>query len=394
MNNDEGYTIYCSKCGAEMNSNSRYCMKCGNLNYDHEANKGMRRFMPKKRKKYQVGSGMHFSNAETSNNKNLRMSVSTKTGNKTLCFVANYGIYLILMILSFIASNGLSFDLDIIAASFFPKFAVSVSFLFLYTYSLELIFMKCNRSWWEALIPFYNYLVLGDIVFENKWIGVLFFIPGVNIIFLCVTFYKLGKAFDANAILCALLPIIYIPVLGFGSRVYNGYMYVSSDSQRVLEKEYQQRKIFFFTLLLFLLLGFMFMFLSSMTRSDGKKTSLDGYYFTFASHRIVSKIEKKIENKDFNCKYEKYDPSEGIYYYTFVDLSDHVYLPLSYMRDSIKGYVKVDNTGGEHKIYVSLSDGTFGFRETLVDDIKPAIIEEYKNVEYITREKNTCNFVE
>ena len=30
--------IYCSRCGAEMPANSRYCMKCGNLNEHHPDN--------------------------------------------------------------------------------------------------------------------------------------------------------------------------------------------------------------------------------------------------------------------------------------------------------------------------------------------------------------------
>ena len=33
--NDNSYTIFCSRCGAEMKSSARYCMKCGNLNPDH-----------------------------------------------------------------------------------------------------------------------------------------------------------------------------------------------------------------------------------------------------------------------------------------------------------------------------------------------------------------------
>ena len=41
--NDDGYTVFCARCGAEMNSNSRYCMKCGYLNPDHEANKCQRK---------------------------------------------------------------------------------------------------------------------------------------------------------------------------------------------------------------------------------------------------------------------------------------------------------------------------------------------------------------
>ncbi len=394
MNGDEGYTIYCSKCGAEMNSNSRYCMKCGNLNYEHEANKGMRRFMPKKRKKYQVGSGMHFSNSDTSNNKNLRMSVSTKTGNKTFCFLLNFGIYIALIVLSFIASTGLSLELDTIMASAFPKFAVAFSLFFLYIYAFELIFMKCNRAWWEALIPFYNYLVLGEIVFENKWIGALFFIPGVNVIFLCVTFYKLGESFNVNKVLCAILPIIYLPILGFGSSLYNGYMYVSSDSQRETEKEYQYRKIFFFSILGFLIIGLVFLFMNSFSRTDGKKSFIDGYYFTYASHSIVSEVEKKIANGDVNCKYESYDEKSGVYYFSFGSVGERTFLLLYSMREPIKGYVKVDNTSGESKVYVSLSDGTFGFRETLAEEVGPDSLEEYKNVEYISREMNTCKFVE
>ena len=50
MNTDENVPIvYCSRCGAEMKSNSRYCMKCGNLNYEHGANEQMRKYCRKKK---------------------------------------------------------------------------------------------------------------------------------------------------------------------------------------------------------------------------------------------------------------------------------------------------------------------------------------------------------
>ena len=44
MNQD--YKIYCPKCGNEMNSNSRYCMKCGFLNANNEANQNMQAYIP------------------------------------------------------------------------------------------------------------------------------------------------------------------------------------------------------------------------------------------------------------------------------------------------------------------------------------------------------------
>ena len=87
MNDDGGYTIYCPKCGAAMSSTARYCMKCGTLNYDHEANKNMLRYLPKKKQKDLHAKNRTFlpstKNNETTDTNNhgdsLRMSVSSKT---------------------------------------------------------------------------------------------------------------------------------------------------------------------------------------------------------------------------------------------------------------------------------------------------------------------------
>ena len=44
MNDDK---ILCPRCGEEMKRNSRYCMKCGYLNYDHPENAAMKSYMGK-----------------------------------------------------------------------------------------------------------------------------------------------------------------------------------------------------------------------------------------------------------------------------------------------------------------------------------------------------------
>ncbi len=36
--------INCSRCGAQMRNDARYCMKCGNLNYAHQENKSMQQY--------------------------------------------------------------------------------------------------------------------------------------------------------------------------------------------------------------------------------------------------------------------------------------------------------------------------------------------------------------
>ena len=46
-----------------------------------------------------------------------------------------------------------------------------------------------------------------------------------------------------------------------------------------------------------------------------------------------------------------------------------VFLPFYYQREPIEGYVLVDNTSGESKYYVSMTDYTYGFPETLYEDI-------------------------
>ena len=71
-NKDNDTIIYCSRCGAEMKSSSRYCMKCGNLNYDHEANKDLKHIQPKEEKNiYQIGSGETINDYHNNGKQNL-----------------------------------------------------------------------------------------------------------------------------------------------------------------------------------------------------------------------------------------------------------------------------------------------------------------------------------
>ena len=39
--------MICPRCGAEMDSSKRYCMKCGALNYDHPDNQKMKQYISK-----------------------------------------------------------------------------------------------------------------------------------------------------------------------------------------------------------------------------------------------------------------------------------------------------------------------------------------------------------
>jgi len=87
------------------------------------------------------------------------------------------------------------------------------------------IYSKAGKPGWAAIIPIYNMVVLLEIVGRPIWWIVLLLIPCVNIIILVILMVELGKSFGkdgAFAIGLILLPVVFLPILGFGSAEYQG----------------------------------------------------------------------------------------------------------------------------------------------------------------------------
>lgn len=388
MNNeDKGYMTYCPRCGAEMNSNSRYCMKCGNLNSEHEANKSMKPYIKDNENSYQVGSGNFMNSNE------LQTSIGNNTGNKKKCFIINFTIYILLILLSAGLSIMKGIDIIVFRDSMFPILSICISISFLYIYSIELVFMKCNKPWWNGLIPIYNIMVLCDILYHKKWLGLLILVPVIGQIFMLVIFYSLGKSFKKNGIFTALFSFIYIPIIGFGTSLFKDHSFVDSFDQKEVEKNYKRKKIFLFFIFLFLLVGIgLIIWKNSDSVTAGKEIIGDSYYI-YAAKRIVKKTEKEIGNGKINCDNGEYFENSGIYYFIYNDLGDYVYLPLYYQRDPIKGYVKVDNSTGISHYYVSLTDGEKGFGEIETINLDVDFITNYSELNNIDENSNViCYF--
>ena len=47
------------------------------------------------------------------------------------------------------------------------------------------VYTKAGKPGWACIVPFYNYIVLLDIVGKPWWWLLLMFIPGVNIVWQC-----------------------------------------------------------------------------------------------------------------------------------------------------------------------------------------------------------------
>ena len=390
MDDDKGYVMYCNRCGAEMNSNSRYCMKCGNLNYNHEANKNMRPYIQDNNKTtYQVSNeGKFMVNDNPSVNANpviggsvISTNIASNTGNSMVCFLLNFFVYLIVLGFSFYSYVDISnITLEGVASSTFPFILIITSISFIYMYSLELIYMKCNKPWWGVLIPIYNVMLLSEIVFNKKWIGLLTFIPIIGEVVLLVMIYKLGNSFKYNGLLVVLLSIIFIPMMGFGSHFYQDKVFADRNKKNSIEKDYKYRKTFLAFSLLFLLLGAGLFAFSNMSSIEKGGEIAGNYYYVYASKRMVSKARKFVDKGQLKCENSEYSSTNGVYYLYYADIGDFIYLPLYYQRDEISGYIKIDNTSGSSKYYVSLSDGKYGFSDTLVDDINKDTVVRYSKL--------------
>ena len=377
MNTDENVPIvYCSRCGAEMKSNSRYCMKCGNLNYEHGANEQMRKYIKdNKKKSYQVGSGKFMVD---NNNSEVQVNIANNTGNTILCFLINNCILIAALVISFLLCCRGDFSIKHIISSHFPLVIIILSVLFLYTYSLELIFIKSNKRWWGALIPFYNIFVLSDIVFRNKWLGLITFIPIVDIIYLLVLLYRLGTKFNYNGMLTTILFGAYLPIIGFGNHLYEGHQFVPSNAKNFVEKEYGRKKLTFCSILICFLIGLgMFAYLNYAHMKSGAY-AVKNYYYVYAGKRFAKRVDEKLGKNEVQCYGGSYSAENGVYYFEYYTIGKVVVLPLYFLREPIAGYVKVVNVNGESTYYVSLGDSSAGFEEVLVDELTTDnVIEKY-----------------
>jgi hypothetical protein len=91
------------------------------------------------------------------------------------------------------------------------------------------IFDKAGKPGWAAIIPFYNIIVLLEIVGKPWWWLLLIFIPCANIIFALIGWVwinnLLSKSFGQGTgftIGLMFLGFIFLPILGLGDYTYLG----------------------------------------------------------------------------------------------------------------------------------------------------------------------------
>jgi len=85
------------------------------------------------------------------------------------------------------------------------------------------VFTKAGQPGWACLVPIYNILVLLKITGKPAWWVILFFVPIANLVFAIIVAIALAEKFGKGAgygIGLAFLPVVFYPMLGFGSATY------------------------------------------------------------------------------------------------------------------------------------------------------------------------------
>ena len=87
------------------------------------------------------------------------------------------------------------------------------------------VFSKAGEPGWAAIVPIYNILVLLKIAGKPAWWIILLIIPVANLIFGIIVSVALARRFGKGTgfgVGLALLPMIFFPILGFGSSQLTG----------------------------------------------------------------------------------------------------------------------------------------------------------------------------
>jgi len=111
------------------------------------------------------------------------------------------------------------------AAAFLGVFIVSGIVALIIVAGIWKTFTKAGKPGWAVLVPFYNLVVLLEVVGRPLWWIVVLLIPGVNFIFLIIIAIDLAKSFGKGtgfAMGLIFLSPIFYPILGFGSARYQG----------------------------------------------------------------------------------------------------------------------------------------------------------------------------
>jgi hypothetical protein len=108
---------------------------------------------------------------------------------------------------------------------FNPFFFGSIILGILLIIAQWMVYERAGKPGWACIIPFYNFIVLLEIVGKPWWWLLLMLIPVVNIVLVIIVYHNLSLSFGKTAgftVGLVLLSFIFFPILAFGEAKYLG----------------------------------------------------------------------------------------------------------------------------------------------------------------------------
>lgn len=306
-----GFIMVCPRCGAELNSKQRYCMKCGALNYDHPDNQKMKQYITEQEledanQEYQKSISDPTQTIEIGG----KVFSDVPEGNKKTTYVDTRAMLVLLLVITLCLAGiyYFVFPYSITMTICLCLLFFVLGFMILTDIS---IYMKGGYSGFIPFIPFYGQYAYFDIVFGNGWLFLISFIPVVGTFYFLYSLYKLGKNFGKSGKLTLFLPFILLPIIAFSDRAV--YVGPSKKYKLYLEKGKKRNTTvpaFVCSFLIFILfVGF-------------TQLSFSENVATLFIHKDIDRITNSV----------KQDISDGLYY-----CDDEV------LSQNGKYYIKVDN---------------------------------------------------
>lgn len=358
-----GFVMVCPRCGADINDQQRYCMKCGALNYEHPDNKKM--------KSYITDEELNEANEEYQKQANPEQTIEiggkvysdvVKTDKKSTYVDTRVMLGLLLFI---------TIGLGAIYYFLFPysiTMTLSLCILFFLVVFVILttisIYMKSGYSGFSFFLPFYSQYAYSDIVFGKGWLFFLFFVPGVNVIYLLYSVYRLGKNFNRGPWLTLFFPFIILPIVAFSDRaIYVGPSKQYKKYTKRGKKRNTKMPAFVCSVLLFML----FVVFSQTPWAE----DVANYFVQKDIEIAKNAVERDIRDGLYSCGENILTSEDGDFYILADDLSDVLSYPIP-MRSSLSGkklfgYFYIQVSDRKAKVFPNFTDGEQVFSAMDID---------------------------
>lgn len=377
--------MICPRCGAEMDSKQRYCMKCGALNYDHPDNQKMKTYITPEEfdkanqdyndpKKHEVDTVEFAGRTYETKTKNKKGFIDTKSA-------------ILLLLLFTIILGGLAYFWLNYSLSFL--FVVCIIY-FIVTFFIivnSAIYMKGGYSGFTPLIPLYSQYAYFDIAVGNGWKFLFLLIPIFGEIYALYANYRLGRVFGKSGWLTLFFPFVMLPIIAIDDRaVYEGNgekypQFVTSGKRRNA-----QIPAFVYSILFFLVfLGFAFTPTAYICRE---------IFYVLDVSSFVNTVNTDVVDGIYNCDGNMITEKDGEYYIPFSNASDltmYSFLPIrsSMNGGKLKGYIRVVKKKNNYQYFVTLTDGEYGFDNVDSKLLHMSEIEKMDSVQ-MPEDVNTC----